>query len=91
MTVNWRTGLGTMKRGVFKVGPVSRTLVSVDRLQETGHDVILTKNRPRIVNMKAGEIMSLRKDGGMFLVEMWIRVSTSRSGTESCTGFARLR
>ena len=44
VTVNWRTHLGTMKRGVFKVGPVSRTLISVDRLQETSHDVILTKN-----------------------------------------------
>ena len=41
VTVNWRTDLGTMKRGVFKV-PVSRTLISVDTLQETGHDVILT-------------------------------------------------
>ena len=27
-------------RGVFKVGPVSRTRISVDRLQETGHDVM---------------------------------------------------
>ena len=61
VTVNWRTDLGTMKRGVFKVGPV-------DRLQETGHDVILTKNRQRIVNMKTGEIISLRKDGGMFIL-----------------------
>ena len=34
-----------MKRGVFKVGPVSRTLISVDILRETGHDVILTKNK----------------------------------------------
>ena len=55
--------MGIMKRGVFKVGPVSRTLISVDRLQETGHDVILTKSRPHIVNMKTGEILLLRKDG----------------------------
>ena len=40
--------MGTMKRGVFKVGPVSRTLISVDRLQETGHEDILTKSKPRI-------------------------------------------
>ena len=52
VTVNWWTDLGTMKRGVFKVGPVSRTLISVDRLQETGHDVIITKNKPRIVNLR---------------------------------------
>ena len=65
LTVNWRTDLGTTKRFVFKVAPVSRTLMSADGLQETGHDVILTKNRPRIVNMK-------RKDGGMFRKNIWI-------------------
>ena len=53
VTVNWRTDLGTMMRGVLRVGPVSRTLISVDRLQETGHDVILTKNTPRIVNLSS--------------------------------------
>ena len=67
-TVNWRTDWGTMKRGVFLVGPVWRTLISVDRLQETGHDVILTKNKPRIVNLRTGEVMPLRKDGGMFIL-----------------------
>ena len=34
VTVNWRTDSGTMMRGVFKVGPVSRTLINVDRLQQ---------------------------------------------------------
>ena len=66
VTLNWRTDWGTMNRGVFKVGPVSRTQISVDRLQETGHDVILTKNKPRIVNLRTGEVMPLRKDGGVF-------------------------
>ena len=57
--------LGTVKRGVFKVG-----LISVDRLQETGHDAL---------------IMPLRKDGGMFVLDTWIWVPTSRSKTESCS------
>ena len=69
ITVNWRTDLDTMKRGVFKVGPVSRTLISVDSLQETGH-MILTENKPRIVNLRTGAVMSLRKDGGMFILDM---------------------
>ena len=71
LTINWRTCLGIMQRGVFKVEPVSRTLISVDRLQETGHDVILTKSRPHTVKMKTGEILSLKKDGGMFILDMW--------------------
>ena len=77
MTVNWRTGSGSMDAVVSKVGPVSRTLMSVDRLRETGHDVIFTKNRPHSVNMKTGEITSLRKDGGMFIIDEWIWVPMS--------------
>ena len=38
VTVNWRTDLGTMKRGEFKV-PVSRTLISVDTLQRVARYV----------------------------------------------------
>ena len=72
VTVNWRTHLGTMKRGVFKVEPVSRTLISVNRLQKTGRDVIFTKNKPRIVNLRTGEVMPLSKDGGMLILDMWI-------------------
>ena len=59
-----------MKRGAFTVGPVSRTLISVDRLQETGHDVVLTKNKPRIVNLRTGEVIPLKKDEGMFILDM---------------------
>ena len=72
-----------MKRGVSKVGPVSRTLISVDKLQATYHDGILTKNRPPIVNVQTVEIISLRKDGGMFILDMWIWVPTSRRGKSS--------
>ena len=43
------------KKEVFKIGSVSRTLISVDRLQQTGHDVIFTKNQPSIVNVKTDE------------------------------------
>ena len=51
VTIHWTTESAVSKKGVFKVGAVSRTLSSVDRLQETGNDVTLTKNRPRIINM----------------------------------------
>ena len=63
----------------------------MDRLQETGHDVILTKNKTRFFKWKTGESTSLRKDGGMFIVEMWLLVPTSRSNTKSCSGFAQQR
>ena len=64
--------MGTIKRGIFKVGPVSRTLISVDKLQETEHDVIFTKDKPRIVNLRSGEVVPLRTGGGMFIFDKWI-------------------
>ena len=58
---------------------MSRTLISVNRLQETGHDVIRTKNKPHIVKLRTGEVMPLRKDGGTFILDLWIWVSMSRT------------
>ena len=46
------------------------TLISVDRLQETGHDVILTKNPPRIINVMSSEVLPLRKTG-MVILDIW--------------------
>ena len=62
VTVSWRTDLGAAKRPTFKVGRVSRTLISVDRLQKTGQDVILSKKQPRSVNMRTVGTMSLRRE-----------------------------
>ena len=73
-----RTDSGTMKRGVFKVGQCRETLISVDRLQKTGHDVILTKNKPRIVNLRTGEVMPLRQDEGMFILNRKLRTLHGR-------------
>ena len=67
----WWTDLGIATQGVFDVGPVSRTLISTDRLQETGHGVALTQSQQRILNMRTGKIMPLREKG-MFMLETWI-------------------
>ena len=91
VTIHWTTGPGVPKKGVFKVGAVSRTLISVDRLQETGHDVILTKNHPRIINMKIGEVMPLRKNRGMFILDMWTWVPTGQPNIQGCSDFVRQR
>ena len=89
VTIHWTTESAVSKKGVFKVGAVSRTLSSVDRLQETGNDVTLTKNRPRIINMKTGEVMPLRKSRGMYTLDMWILIPTSQSRIAECSDFVR--
>ena len=89
VTIHWTTGSGVSQKGVFKVGALSRTLVSVDRLQETGHDEILTENHPRINNMKTGEVMLVRKNRGMFILDMWMWIPTSQSKIGGCSDFLR--
>ena len=89
VTIHWTTGPGVSKKGVFMFGAVSRTLISVDRLRETGHDVILTKNHPRIINMKTGEVMPPRKNRGMFILDLWMWIPTSQSKIGECSDFVR--
>ena len=62
---------------------MSRTLISVDRRQETGHDVTLTKNQPRIVDVRTGETVPLRKSKGMFILDMWFWIPTGLARAEA--------
>ena len=74
---------------------MSRTLISVDTRQETGHDVILTKNQPRIVNVRTGETIPLRNSKGMFILDMWLWIPTGLARAEApeanCSGDVLVR
>ena len=62
-----------MQKTPLKIGNVSRTLISADRLLEKGSDVILSKNNPRIVKRSGGTI-PLKRKNGMFILDMWYKV-----------------
>lgn len=90
--------MGSRKTSVFKVGAVSKTLISVSRLHETGHDVHLTMKDPKIINRKSGEVIKLKRVRGMFILDMWFWVPGSenqdvemRSVRETASGFTRQR
>ena len=98
MHLAWRTSEGSRKTSVFKVGAVSKTLISVSRLHETGHDVHLTMKDPNIINRKSGEVIKLKRVRGMFILDMWFWVPGSenqdmemRSVRETASGFTRQR
>jgi cellular nucleic acid-binding protein len=71
--VNWFTDDGQEQMTNIKVGKVGRTLISADKLLEKGNEVILSKNRPRIIT-KAGKVIMLKRRNGMFILEMWHKV-----------------
>ena len=72
--VQWFTEHGRPKKMRMKVGRVGRTLISVSRLNDSGYDTVLTSWRPHIVNRHTGEVIPLRKVGGMYILNMWIWV-----------------
>ena len=75
--------------GECKVRSVSRTLTSVDRRQETGHDVIFTTNQPRIVDVRTAETRPLRKSKGMSMLDLWLWIPTGQARAEECSDFVR--
>ena len=88
VVVPWMTNHGTMKRSRFKVGKVSRTLISVSRLNECGYEAILSKWWPRLIHHRSRETIPLRNVRGMFIIDMWIQVP-GNTGSEEW-GFTRL-
>ena len=85
VTVNWRTGLFLLQS---KIGPAPLTSTSVDRLPETGYDVILAKSPQRRVNMTTRrDLAAEKREKHMLILDMWIWVPTSRSRAGSCSSF----
>ena len=61
------------KHIMFQTADVGRALISVDKLNEAGCDVILQKRRPRIVTSR-GEVVKLRKKGDVLVLNMWVKI-----------------
>ena len=74
-TVPFETTCGKKRRIVFQIADVGKSLVSVDALNETGHEVILSRTNPRIL-CPNGETIALRRKGKVFILDMWIKDPT---------------
>ena len=67
----------------FQCAEVSRVLVSVDKLNDAGCEVIMGRKNPRIVT-KQGEVIPLVRKGGIFIMGMWVWVpNKQQSGTDA--------
>ena len=72
--IPFKTTCGKKRRIMFQIANVSKSLVSVDALNETGHDVVLNKKNPRII-CPNGEEIKLRRKNKVFVLDMFVRVS----------------
>ena len=79
--VVFRTNENVSRRITFQCAKVTKPLISVDKMTEAGYDVILSKSDPRIVHSRTGEVTRLRREKGVFILDMWMPASVfSRQG-----------
>ena len=71
--LDWWAAFGRKQKETMEIGEVNRTLILVDKLNEAGSSVFLTRHNPRIV-CADGAVIPLKRHRGMFLMEMWYRI-----------------
>ena len=69
-----KTAEGQKRRTTWQVCPVTRPLMSVAKMAKAGNSVHLAENNPHIKNTKTGEVTKLRKEGNVFVVDLWVKV-----------------
>ena len=47
--------------------------MSTDKLNEAGYEVQLSKKNPHMRRAKNGEITRLRRKGGQFIMDIWMK------------------
>ena len=71
-TLRMTTASGVTVNVRWQMTRVVEPLLSVRKLTEGGSSVVLDKHHPRIVDPR-GQVTPLRMQGGVFVVDLWIR------------------
>ena len=56
----------------FQAAGVGKPLLSAEKLNQAGHWVILDGDESCIVNKSTHEVTALRREDGMFMLDVWI-------------------
>ena len=62
----------TLRAICFQAAGVSKGLLSVEKMNETGHFVLFDGDDSFICNKTTGEINRLRREDGNFMLDIWI-------------------
>ena len=76
--IPFQTGCKKRRRLKFQIAKVGKTLISVDKLNETGHTVILNSTDPRIV-CPNGEEIKLKRKNKVFILDLWVKCTSAFS------------
>ena len=61
-----------MRGVVFQAAGVAKGLFSVEKMNECGHVVVFDGDDSFIVHKVTGEINRLRREGGSFMMDLWV-------------------
>ena len=80
---------------MFQDADVSRCLISADKLNKAGCEVIFNTTNPRIITAKK-EVIKLTRKNGVFVMTMWIKIPSAKKESNEMeldavqpAGFAR--
>jgi hypothetical protein len=63
----------------IQISDIDRTLLSVSELTAAGNDVNLREDHGEIVNRKTGKVVHFPRRGGVYVLQMWMKVDEKAS------------
>ena len=70
---------GTQRLLAVTAAPVTKSLLAVDQLNASGHVVVFDQDNSFIFNKFSGELNTLRKEDGNFVLHLWVPPSNSQT------------
>ena len=71
---------GAQKILTAQVCEVSKALLSVKKVVAAGNRVVFEPNQAFIENLSTGQRLSMRQEGGMYTLKMWVKVNNPNTG-----------
>ena len=62
----------TLRGITFQAAGVAKGLLSVERMNETGHIVVFDGDNSYVANKWSGEVNILRRQDGNFMLDLWV-------------------
>ena len=75
-----RTPEGFVRKSSRQVPDVRRPLVSASHIIQAGNDLFIGKNEAHIMNRKKKEKSMLRKEGNVYVLDLFVRVPPNERG-----------
>ena len=88
-TVRFRTQDGSRRQMVFQVAAVNKILASIAGICDNGNTVLFRQDGGTIRHVQTGRETEFRRQGNVYVMDMWIRNPKNASTSKQPMDFAR--